>query len=504
MASRIRSAAFFLALLPAIAAGQDTPTTGSVDGVVVNGITGEPMAHVRVTLTRPSRGSSTPTKGYGAITGDDGKFAWSSVEPYGYNLTVEMRGFIESDTPGGVFVGTGGVTHDLKLQLVPEAVLTGRVLDSDGEPVEGAKVLLVFGRTDDSATTDDRGEFRFTGLRARKYLVRAEPPPVAGPAEIRTDGTKEECHAPTWYPGTLAKSEAAPVEVTAGAHVSGIEIRLARIPILRVSGTVTGGTARQLTVNASNADGSAAGGSVVRDGKFAIWRLPPGKYQILALGTTPDGEQQQSYPILIDLAQADVDNLTLDVIPAFEVAGQVEWDGTPPPADQRKDTWIHLAWQAHGPIAPDGSFRIPHVNVGKGPVQVTGMPANVFVQSIRLGSDEMPDREFDLHNDPKGTRITVVLSAAGAEISGVVRSGDKPVPKVLVCAAPDRENARCESAVGSSADGAFTVHGLAPGRYKIYVVDSDSQDPGANPIEVVAVQEGEKATRDLTVADRVR
>jgi hypothetical protein len=194
----------------------------------------------------------------------------------------------------------------------------------------------------------------------------------------------------------------------------------------------------------------------------------------------------------------------LDVIPDFEVAGQVEWDGIPPPAGQVKDAGINLAWRASGKIAADGSFRILHVNVGKGPMLVNGMPANVFVKSVRLGADEMPDRELDLRNDPKGTRVTVLLSTAGSEISGIVKSGDTPVSKALVCAAPDRENARCQSVAESSTDGAFTVHALPPGRYELYVVDSDSQGPGANPAEVVAVQEGEKATHDLTVADRMR
>jgi hypothetical protein len=494
-----RSAAFLLALLPALAPGQDAVKPGSVEGVVVNGITGEPIAHARVTLN-VYRGSSAPVKEYGAITGEDGKFSWSTVAPNGYSLSVEMRGFIQSDGRHGVLVMPGSATHELKLQLVPEAILSGRVLDSHGAPLEGAAVLALYGGIGDHrATTDDRGEFRLTGLPAGKYLVLTRPPEVRGPAEIRTDGTKEECHAPTWYPNASVKSEAAPVEVTAGAQIGGIEIRLVRIPIVRVSGTVTGVIPRGMAVMASAEDGSSSTASEIRGGKFEIWRLAPGKYGLTAQGRTADSAEVRSYPMPLEIADANNDGLALEAIPEFEVAGQVEWDGTPPPADQRNEAWVHLGFQYHGKIEADGSFRTPHAVVGKQRVDLTGMPKTVYIKSIRLGQDQMPDGDLDLRNDPKGTPVTLLLSTAGAEISGVVKRGDGPAANVLVCAAPDRENARCEHGSQSGADGTFTVRGLAPGRYRLSVNMGDGQ-PNAYPVEVVEVQEGEKTTRDLTVA----
>ncbi len=507
MARRIPRAAFLLAVLPAISLGQNAAKPGVVDGSVVNGLTGEPIPHARVTLSVPAyRRPAGPLKGYGAITGEDGKFSWDSVEPDAYDLVVEMRGFIESEVRSELTISPGNATH-VKLKLVPEAILTGRVLDSHGGPVEGVKVALLIGAANfKNATTDDRGEFRFTGLPAGKYLLRAAPLDVRGPAEIRTDGTKEECYAPTWFPNALARNEAAPVEATAGAQIEGIEIRMARIPIVRVSGTVTGVIQHQLGVVASAGDGSNSGFSEVRDGKFAIWRLPPGKYQLTAQGRTPDGVQSGSYPISLDVGQSNIDNLTLDVVPEFEVVGQVEWDGAPPPSDRLKTAAIIVQYQYQqyeGTVAADGGFRISHVTAGKQHVELRGMPASVFLKSIRLGPDEMPGRELDLRSDPKGARVTLLLSTAGAEISGVVKSGDVPTPHAFVCLSPDGEPAKCERSARSGADGAFTIRGLAPGRYKLYVA-GDLDQPGANPAEVIELHEGDKTTRDLTVVAPVR
>jgi protocatechuate 3,4-dioxygenase beta subunit len=436
------------------------------------------------------RTNGASRKGYGAITREDGKFSWNSIAPGSYDLVVETRGYMVSSTPGELKIDPGSATHDLSVKLAPEATLTGRVLDSHGDSVEGANVSLVVGGNDfKTGATDDRGEFRFTGLPARKYLLRAAPPQVLGPAEIRTDGTKEECHAPTWFPNAIAKAEASPVEVTAGAALTGIEIHLVRIPIVRVSGSVTGAASKDLRI----------AGAEVRDGKFAIWRLPPGKHQLSAYWLAPDGGQLRSYPLSVDVAQSNIDNLTVEVVPEFELAGQVMWDGTPPPADRLKEAQITIQWQYMGKIAADGGFRIPHVTVGKQRVGTAGMPDNVFVKSIHLGDDEMPGRDLDLRSDPKGTRVTVVLSAAAAEVSGIVRKGDAPAPKVYVCAEPDGEPGGCERTAHTGADGAFSFRGLAPGRYKLYVMGDFGDPPDPSLVEVLELHEGEKTTRDLTV-----
>lgn len=96
-----------------------------------------------------------------------------------------------------------------------------------------------------------------------------------------------------------------------------------------------------------------------------------------------------------------------------------------------------------------------------------GMPQNVFIKSIRLEQDEMPDGELDLRTNPKGTPVTLVLSTNGAEISGVVERGDAPAADTGVCATPDRENARCERGTITGADGSYTIRGLSPGRYRL-------------------------------------
>jgi len=67
-----------------------------------------------------------------------------------------------------------------------------------------------------------------------------------------------------------------------------------------------------------------------------------------------------------------------------------------------------------------------------------------------------------------------------------------------VCAVADDKPNECRWTLHSGADGSFTFRGLAPGRYKLCVLDDFGDPPGANPLEVVELHEGEKTTRDLT------
>jgi hypothetical protein len=53
--------------------------------------------------------------------------------------------------------------------------------------------------------------------------------------------------------------------------------------------------------------------------------------------------------------------------------------------------------------------------------------------------------------------------------------------------------------VQSGADGSFSIGGLAPGRYQLYVAANGGQ-PGENSVETLELPEGAKVTRNLTAA----
>jgi len=47
-------------------------------------------------------------------------------------------------------------------------------------------------------------------------------------------------------------------------------------------------------------------------------------------------------PLDIEVADTNIDNLELTLVPQFDLAGDVEWDGTPVPADQIHNAKLRL------------------------------------------------------------------------------------------------------------------------------------------------------------------
>jgi len=142
------AAAFVLPLAAADA-------TFCIGGTIVNAVSGEPMRRAAI---------STPDSA--TLSDAAGSFRFCGLPAGSYSINAEKPGFLM----GGARATVGPSREDLTLRLQPLAVLTGKVTDGDGNPVEGANVqLLSFAigngrrnvRLEAAQTADDRGEYRF-------------------------------------------------------------------------------------------------------------------------------------------------------------------------------------------------------------------------------------------------------------------------------------------------------------------------------------------------------
>src|ERR1019366_7296155 len=102
----------------------------------------------------------------------------------------------------------------------------------------------------DSTDTDDRGEYRFRGLAAGKYYIGVELKTSGWDGVDHSAGAGPmEPSVPTVYPGVTDIGAAAPVEVSTGRRVTGIDVTLLRSRVFRVSGRVVNAPAAgRLTV----------------------------------------------------------------------------------------------------------------------------------------------------------------------------------------------------------------------------------------------------------------
>ena len=137
----MRRAIVFLLLCPPFWAQSQPPvdpsTLARAEGRVVNAATGEPLRQAQPTL------HNGPGTDYTAVSDASGHFVTERIIPGSYNLTGEHQNFSVMDygatrtaMPGRKINFTAGQSvADLEIKLVPFGVISGKVVDQDGDPV---------------------------------------------------------------------------------------------------------------------------------------------------------------------------------------------------------------------------------------------------------------------------------------------------------------------------------------------------------------------------------
>jgi hypothetical protein len=227
----------------------------TLEGTVVNAVTGEPLKKVQLVLRPLGVPNGVP---YGAMTDNAGHFLIDDVDPGRYNFAASRNGFInQSYSPQGntnrsalLTLGTGQKLKEIVFKLTPQGVISGRILDEDGEPLANVAVqCMTYGYqlgkrqlvNQNGTGTNDLGEFRLHGLRPGKYVVSATYQSremfSAGPE--RTAGTAAEIgYATTYYPNSTSPGNASTLEITPGAQISGINMTLVQVRTVRIQGHV--------------------------------------------------------------------------------------------------------------------------------------------------------------------------------------------------------------------------------------------------------------------------
>src|SRR5689334_13134524 len=179
--------------------------SASVSGITVDRTTGAPLANIHVRLIAGWERSYAAV--YGTVSNQEGRFSFSHIPPGEYHawpedtaeylFLLEMRN--DRRAPD-LTLKAGDRVDGLKLYLGRVGVIAGRVVDEDGDPVEGAQVSAVplqspssrIAQIGGSDMTDDRGFYRLI-CSPGQYRVYASPPRVSGPypPEVRADGGDE-------------------------------------------------------------------------------------------------------------------------------------------------------------------------------------------------------------------------------------------------------------------------------------------------------------------------
>src|SRR3974390_1049908 len=93
-------------------------------------------------------GQGDEAASYTAVSGADGEFQVDGIQPGRYHILIERTGFVFVDAKHHhsdatiVCLEDGQALTGQVFRMLPTAVLTGRVLDEDGDPMNGADVTI--------------------------------------------------------------------------------------------------------------------------------------------------------------------------------------------------------------------------------------------------------------------------------------------------------------------------------------------------------------------------
>jgi hypothetical protein len=479
-------------------AAQPAPGTGSIEGHVLNSLTGAPVRKATVNLTAPQVRLV-------ADTDAEGRFQFTALPPGNYRLSARHSGFLDRKARRPVPLGQDGHVTDAEIRLPPQGAIAGRVVDEDGDPVGGAMVMIskqVYrdGRKQwarlNGAPANDTGEYRFPNLTPGRYLVEArDQRPMADNRYGDRDlpDKPKMVYGPAYYPNAPSEQEASPVDVGVGAEVRGIDIHLFKIvqpPSYHVRGKVTGvppDPQTEVSVFLNPADGARFGGSAAAlppDYAFDA-SVSPGQYRIFA--NVFRGGPEAPYATGSVTVTGNVSGVVLTMSPPPEVTGRISLAESGSQVNLKgvivilNDIPGFLSVQ---PIASSDAtgklvFNKPvppgHYSID---VVARSIPDGCFVQEVKLGGQEVSAGDFEIL---ASTRLDVVLSNTAGRITGSVADDDgKPVPDSSVTLIPEDGKSRpVKQSVDD--DGNFKFTGLRPGKYQLFaweeVDDGLWQDP---------------------------
>ncbi|HEV8417001.1 MAG TPA: carboxypeptidase-like regulatory domain-containing protein [Bryobacteraceae bacterium] len=493
--------AAFCAVLTALAPGAAAQETATVEGVVVNKVTGAGIPDVTLWFW------SSGTNSYKAVTNDAGVFQVSGLTPGDYSSSVQKSGYTLPDSnqldplpqdPPKRHISASTEPVRFRFELIPPAVLRGRVIGPDGNPARAAVEL----NPQRSVDTGADGSYAFENLTPGAYMLLARPRSTEHASardEIRTEVV------PTYYPSALDRSLAESIAVHPGAELDGYEIRLQSAEVHPVRGIVL------------DPDGKPAAKAVVQlRAKIVVSqgmtiRGSAGKGLAYSFRTGPVGGQADEQPVITGAdglfefpsvrmgewtAEAHSDWIRDEIqhrnflrfgSAAFRVEHQdpdplkiqfvtpvslsvpvtvVLSDGSlPAPGVSVSVTVMSDTASAmmKAPIEPDGVLRFGEMVLpGTSRIQADVEAGNYYVDSLLLGSTDIAGQSVEL--TPASPPLKIILKPAGT-VRGTLEEGDTAT---VVLFPPGF------TGVGYSVQGAgkaFELTGVPPGEYRAIALD---------------------------------
>ncbi len=479
---RLLSAILFAATL----FGQQVPADCVVDGSVVNAATGEPIPRARVTFNSPAGQRATTTNA-------TGQFSFTGATCGRVQLMATRPGFLPGTVggprPGGTFepslLKSGEPFHSPKIALTPHTVISGKVLDDQGDPLINVPINTLTSRViqgrptfqnAQTAITNDLGEYRIPGLQSGKYIICAQPNPGPGGIDLGDGSTAMGTQC---YPGLPEAGSSLDVR----GPDNRVNFTLSRVPTSKIRGSLAGaprGATVSLVRRSLQSAGSTTPARMQPDGRFEILGVTPGSY-LLSTDYWDSGRHLMGR-LAINVGGADIEGVVVRLEPGFAITGTVRVESgqnsaAPPPR-------MNLLVRSSDPMTGNGalawsksrdSFTISELVPGSYRLEASVTPP-WYVRRATMAGRDISKEEIPLSQ--AAGPVDVVLSDDSGGLEGVLEDAEgKPVAGVVMIL----QDGLPPRYLWMQSEGRFKLAGLAPGDYKVSGWDDAQFVEYANP-----------------------
>ena len=448
---------------------------------------------------------------------------WVEVKAEGYIITPQYGTAATLDQTHSTVKSTFTLTRR-------GSKVTGRVVDEDGEPVPGIKIVVqsagvslpnVIMGTDTTAVSSADGTFAAVDVLPGAHVVRVLPR-TGGLPEVVTKFSAEDFEKvdqdteTSYWPGGTAQPSAS-FQVSPGGTASVGTIKIRTMPLYRAHVSVPHlecAAGEQWSFVPMYSGELTFGGrnAIPCPSDLLVSGLRPGAYSFRLEKDDPAPAKWALASVAISTKNVEV---TLTLEPESQILGRfVAADGaTLPPLDGLK---VSTAGPARG-VSPDakGNFVLTNLIFPDHKISIGGLTKDYYVKEFRVNGAASPPDEVTL--GPGANQLQIVIDDKPGVISGTVTDGDKPAVQAEINLYPkDLPPGRLPLTVSGGTvrtdqDGKFQIRGLAPGEYRIVAWKPPSGPrPGgfgdilpklAAQAQFITVERGGAANVDLKLTD---
>lgn len=518
---------------PPSARAQESQTS-ALHGIVINSVTGEPVAHALVFSGDDRLAGFTDDQGRfefriprtesNPIPGEGPTFNIGSVQ-----LMARKPGFLQSESSGSYQLQRGA-TDEIIIALVPESLIIGRVILPSSNQFDRIGVSIykrqmrdgrAFWAPTASAATRSNGEFRVANLTAGSYKVFTNELLDRDPLTFDPRGPLYG-YPPSYYPGAADFASASAITLEAGKTFQ-LELRPVLQPYYRVKIAITNvPNPGAMQVSVASQGHRGPGYSLGYSGEAIEGMLPNGIYTVEA--TTQMGDHTATGSVNITVKDAPLNHASLTVLPNGPIAVHIKDERS---SKGRESTGVLTMGRSfreqkanvllqpvdefdsmggiylRPPLKPnDNDLVLENVRPGRYWVEID--PYQGYIASAVAGSVDLLRQPLVVGPGGASPPIDIVLRDDGAAIEGTVEGMPaSPVgaraENISLARSPEGAYVYCIpladspgrfAATSVQPEGSFKFQQLPPGTYRVLAFERQQEELQYQDAEVMGAYEG--------------